>query len=280
MRRTKSSPSLQTLENLKKRAETLGQLVVSGNVEQIAEQVTQSLPKPPPKVVSIWKDFRDFAFQGSVIDLSVGIIVGGAFGKIVNSLVNDVIMPPIGMLLRGVDFANIFLLLKRGKKTMITKAKYRSLAQAKEDGAVTINIGVFLNSLINFLVLAIIVFGFVRAINKLKRKKQTKTSKECKFCYSKVDIRAIRCSYCTSSIEQDKSVESDSSDVDTNPGSTTSLTPASANTPKPSKKDLNIQEEEYSSSSDEDEGISKPGKQQYKYWKKNLKKQISRSVLE
>jgi len=152
-------------------------------------------------VVSIWKEFRDFAFAGSVIDLAVGIIIGGAFGKIVHSLVNDIIMPPIGWLLSGVDFANIFILLKRGKKNKITQSRYKSLTQAKEDGAVTINIGVFLNSILNFVVISVIIFTFVRTINKLKKKKEP-TSKQCPYCYSKIDQRAIRCAFCTSQLKE------------------------------------------------------------------------------
>src|SRR5262249_157580 len=124
--------------------------------------------------------------KGSVIDLAVGIIVGGAFGKIVNSLVNDVIIPPIGWLLSVVDLANIFVLLKRGKKHRITKSRYKSLTHAREDGAVTVNVGVFLNTVLNFVVISVIIFTFVRTINKIKRKKKPKVAL-CKHCFSYVD---------------------------------------------------------------------------------------------
>lgn len=167
--------------------------------------VYENLPKPPPKVVSIWKEFRDFAFQGSIIDLAVGIILGGAVGSVINSLVNDIVMPPIGWLLSGVDFANIFLLLKRGKKNKLTKGQYKSLSQAKEDGAVTVNVGVFLNSVLNFVVISVIIFAFVRTINQAKEDRKHKDkegkshkTKKCIYCYSKIDFRARKCPYCTS----------------------------------------------------------------------------------
>jgi len=179
----------QSLSNIQENLEALA---------SVAGEHLQNLPKPPEKVVSIWKEFRDFAFQGSVVDLSVGIILGGAFGSVISSLVNDIIMPPIGWLLSGVDFANIFVLLKRGKKNKITKGIYKSLGQAKDDGAVTVNIGVFLNSVLNFVVIAVIIFTFVRTINKVKR--QDVAKKKCEFCYSKIDCRATKCAYCTSDV--------------------------------------------------------------------------------
>jgi large conductance mechanosensitive channel len=206
----------------------------------------------------------------------VGIIVGGAFGKIVNSLVNDIIMPPIGMLLRGVDFANIFWVLKRGKKIAITKAKYKSLTQAKEDGSVTINIGVFLNSLINFLVLSVIIFTLVRFINKLKRKKQKKSSKECKYCYSKVDIRAIRCPYCTGDLAECVPL-SLSSSTSGNALLPVNENPLSAPTTPTYPDFQNILDVEDLSDDDDDDDHEDTNKIQSKYWKKNLKKQLSRT---
>lgn len=132
------------------------------------------------------------------------VITGGAFGSVVNSLVNDMIMPPIGWLLSGVDFANIFVLLKRGKKNMITRGVYKSLAQAKDDGAVTVNIGVFLNSVLNFVVISVIIFTFVRTINRVKTDSEKEhhcaNKKRCPYCFSKIDRRATRCSLCTSDI--------------------------------------------------------------------------------
>lgn len=115
-------------------------------------------------------------------------------------------MPPIGWLLSGVDFANLFMILKRGKKNTITKGKYKSLNQAKEDGAVTMNVGVFLNSLINFVVISVIIFTMVRTINNFKRQGNSKarlTMRECPYCYSEIDSRAIKCGYCTTDLPRD-----------------------------------------------------------------------------
>ena len=112
-------------------------------------------------------------------------------------------MPPIGWLLSGVDFANIFVLLKRGKKTTITKGVYKSLSQAKEDGAVTVNIGVFLNSVLNFVVISVIIFAFVRTINRVKRKEVAPT-KKCPFCYSKINPKATKCAWCGSDIPEEE----------------------------------------------------------------------------
>ena len=112
------------------------------------------------------KEFREFAVKGNVVDLAVGIIIGGAFGTIVTSLVNDVIMPPIGLLIGGVDFTNLFVTLKDGAKAA---GPYASLAEAKAAGAVTMNIGVFINAVINFLIVAWAVFLLVKGINRLRR---------------------------------------------------------------------------------------------------------------
>jgi large conductance mechanosensitive channel len=112
------------------------------------------------------KEFREFAVRGNVVDMAVGLIIGGAFGTIVTSLVNDVLMPPIGLLLGGVDFANLFVVLKEGTKAA---APYASVAQAKEAGAVTLNIGVFLNTIISFLIVAFAVFMVVRGVNAARR---------------------------------------------------------------------------------------------------------------
>lgn len=198
-----------------------------------------------------------------------------------NSLVNDVIMPPIGMLLRGVDFANIFLLLKRGKKMTITKTRYKSLSQAKEDGAVTINVGVFLNSMINFFVISVIIFVIMRTITRIKRKKHSKSGKECKFCFSRVDIRAIKCPYCTSMIESEVPSEENSvsDEESTQASASASNTPVSTSGLE-RKRNLSKEfdsKDQDDESSDEDTGIKH---KQYKYWKKNFKKQISRTVLE
>lgn len=215
-------------------------------------EVAEFLPKPPPKVVSVWKEFKKFAFQGSVLDLAVGIIVGGAFGKIVNSLVNDIIMPPIGWLLSGVDFANIFVLLKRGKKHRITKSRYKSLSHAKEDGAVTVNIGVFLNTVLNFVVISVIIFTFVRTINKIKKKK-TPSLTSCTHCYSFVDKRASKCAFCTSDI-----------------------TPAIDNKDEKTADAAATEDDEPQDEDDEDSHSKKASK---KHLKKTIKKQLTSTDL-
>jgi large conductance mechanosensitive channel len=151
--------------------------------------------------MSMSKEFKDFAMRGNVVDMAVGIIIGGAFGTIVKSLVNDVLMPPIGLLLGGVDFSNFYLVIKDGAKAA---APYAALADAKAAGAVTVNYGVFLNDVISFLIVAIAVFMLVRGINKLRRQEQAKpappTTKECPYCVSTISIKATRCPNCTSEV--------------------------------------------------------------------------------
>jgi large conductance mechanosensitive channel len=119
--------------------------------------------------MSMMKEFREFAVKGNVLDMAVGIIIGGAFGTIVKSLVNDVVMPPIGMLLGGVDFSDLFAVLRQGA----TAGPYATLAAAQEAGAVTINWGLFINSVISFLIVAWAVFMVVKSFNSLKRKEET-----------------------------------------------------------------------------------------------------------
>lgn len=147
------------------------------------------------------KEFREFAMRGNVLDMAVGIIIGAAFGTIVNSLVQDVIMPPIGLLLGNVDFSNIFVVLKEGK----VAGPYASVAAAKSAGAVTINFGVFVNTIITFLIVAFAVFLLVRTINRLKRQGQVPppvpTTKECTYCFSSIPIKATRCPQCTSELK-------------------------------------------------------------------------------
>jgi large conductance mechanosensitive channel len=144
----------------------------------------------------MFKEFREFAMRGNVLDMAVGIIIGVAFGAIVTSLVNDVIMPPIGLALGRSDFSNLFINLSGGS--------YATLVAAKEAGAVTINYGVFVNSVINFIIVAFVLFLIVRSMNKMKRKEETPaepTTKECPFCLSQISIKAIRCPHCTSQLE-------------------------------------------------------------------------------
>src|SRR3990170_6531548 len=141
----------------------------------------------------MFKEFKDFAMRGNVLDMAVGIIIGVAFGTIVTSLVSDVIMPPIGLLLGNVDFSNIFAVLREGK----TPGPYTSLAAAKTAGAVTMNVGVFMTTIINFLIVALAVFLLIRNVNRLKRQQEAPpaapTTKECSFCFTAIPIKATRC---------------------------------------------------------------------------------------
>jgi large conductance mechanosensitive channel len=146
-------------------------------------------------------EFKKFAMRGNVVDMAVGIIIGAAFGAIVKSLVDDVLMPPIGLLLGGVDFSNFFMVLKQGA----SPGPYAALADAKEAGAVTINYGVFFNAIISFLIIGFAVFLLVRAINKMQRQEKEApsepTEKKCTFCMSTIPIQAKRCPYCTSQLD-------------------------------------------------------------------------------
>jgi large conductance mechanosensitive channel len=146
------------------------------------------------------KEFREFALRGNVVDMAVGIIIGVAFGTIVKSMVDDVIMPPIGLLLGGVDFANLFILLKTGAPA----PPYTSLADAQAPGAVTLNYGLFINAVISFLIVALVMFLLVRSINRMKRGEEAPpaapTTKECPHCLSTISIKATRCAYCTSQL--------------------------------------------------------------------------------
>lgn len=147
------------------------------------------------------KEFKEFAMRGNVVDMAVGIIIGGAFGTIVKSLVDDVLMPPIGLLLGGIDFSNFFVVLKHGPNAA---PPYAALADAKAAGAVTINYGIFLNAVISFLIVAFAVFMLVRSINRLRRREEVPpaepTTKVCPYCMSTVAIKASRCPYCTSAL--------------------------------------------------------------------------------
>ena len=148
------------------------------------------------------KDFRDFIMRGNVLDMAVGIIIGAAFGTLVNSIVKDVIMPPIGLVLGNVDFTNLFAVLKQG----VTPGPYASLADAQAAGAVTINYGVFINTLVSFLIIAAVLFflirAFVQARNRMETKKEAvPATKECPYCLSNVPVKAKKCAYCTSGLE-------------------------------------------------------------------------------
>ncbi len=147
------------------------------------------------------KEFKEFAMRGNVLDMAVGIIVGAAFGSIVTSFVQDVIMPPIGLLLGNVDFSNFFLVLKEGK----VAGPYASLAAAKAAGAVSVNFGLFVNTIINFVIVAFAIFLLVRTVNKLKREEAAPapaaTTNDCPYCFSKIPIPATRCPNCTSELK-------------------------------------------------------------------------------
>ena len=145
------------------------------------------------------KGFRDFIMRGNVIDLAVAVIIGAAFTKVVNSLVEDIIMPPIGMLLGNVDFTNLFVVLKEGAKGA---APYATLADAKAAGAATLNYGLFISTIVTFLIVALVVYMMLRSIARLGPKKaeaEVKT-KECPYCRSKVPLNATKCAFCTSEL--------------------------------------------------------------------------------
>jgi large conductance mechanosensitive channel len=144
------------------------------------------------------KEFKEFAMRGNVIDLAVGIIIGAAFGGIVSSLVSDVITPPIGKLMGNVNFSDLFISLDPDKTKDIT-----SLAQAKEAGAAVIAYGSFINTVINFVIVAFCVFLLVKAMNRMKTPQVAgpATTKDCPFCLSKIPVLATRCAHCTSEIQ-------------------------------------------------------------------------------
>jgi large conductance mechanosensitive channel len=143
----------------------------------------------------MWKEFREFAARGSVLDLAVGVILGAAFGKIVTSLVNDVLMPPIGLILGGFDFKGLFVALNG--------ASYPSLAAAQAANAPTINYGVFVNTVLEFLIVAFVIFMLVRQINRMKTPAPTPAkdnSRDCPYCVSRIALKATRCPFCTSEV--------------------------------------------------------------------------------
>lgn len=146
------------------------------------------------------KEFKEFAMRGNVVDMATGIIIGGAFGTIVKSLVDDVLMPPIGLLLGGVDFTNFFVVLKEGK----TAGPYEALANAKAAGAVSINYGLFINAVISFLIVAFAIFMVIKGMNSMRRQQEAPpaepTTKPCPFCATDIPIKATRCPHCTSEL--------------------------------------------------------------------------------
>jgi large conductance mechanosensitive channel len=147
----------------------------------------------------MFREFKEFAMKGNVLDMAVGIIIGAAFGPIVKSLVNDIIMPPIGLLLGNVDFTNIFAVLKEGSKAV---GPYASVAAAQAAGAVTMNFGLFVNTIINFLIVSFAVFILVKNVNRFRKKEEeAPTKKDCPFCFSSIPIKATRCPSCTSELK-------------------------------------------------------------------------------
>ena len=140
------------------------------------------------------REFREFAMRGNLLDMAIGIVIGAAFGRIISSLVNDVIMPPIGLVLGGFDFANLFVALKGGP--------FASVAAAKAAGAPTINYGVFINTIVDFIIVAFAVFLLIRGINRARREPEAApTTKSCPYCVSTIPLAAVRCPYCTSELK-------------------------------------------------------------------------------
>ena len=145
----------------------------------------------------MWKEFKEFAMRGNVLDMAIGIIIGAAFGKIITSFVNDVLMPPIGLLLGKVDFSNLFINL--------SGRSFANVADAKAAGAATINYGLFLNTVLDFVIVAFAIFLLVRQVNRLKRQLEPPAPagpamRECPYCLSVIPAKALRCSHCTSQL--------------------------------------------------------------------------------
>ena len=149
----------------------------------------------------MFKEFKEFAMRGNVVDMAVGIIIGGAFSAIVKSLVDDVLMPPLGLLLGGVDVANFFVVLKEGAKQ---PGPYNALADAKAAGAVTLNYGLLVNAAISFLLVAFAVFLLIKGLNATRRQAEAPAAapatKECQYCTTAIPIKATRCPQCTSQL--------------------------------------------------------------------------------
>jgi large conductance mechanosensitive channel len=145
------------------------------------------------------KEFKEFAMKGNVIDMAVGIIIGAAFGTIIKSLVDDILMPPAGLLLGNVDFSNIFMVIKEGK----VAGPYASIAAAKAAGAVTVNPGVFINTIISFLIVAFSVFLVIKNVNRYKKEQSAPdpSTKDCSFCFTAIPVKATRCPNCTSELK-------------------------------------------------------------------------------
>lgn len=153
--------------------------------------------------MNIIKEFKEFAIKGNALDLAIGVIIGAAFGNIVNSLVNDIIMPPIGLIMGKVDVKGLFVDL--------SGEGFTSLTAAQEAGAPTLNYGMFLQTVLDFVIVAVVIFALVRAINRLRRPKEEEaapepTTRECPYCLSSIPIKAVRCAFCTETVEPVESV--------------------------------------------------------------------------
>lgn len=144
----------------------------------------------------MFKEFKEFAMRGNVLDMAVGIIIGAAFGKIITSFVEDLLMPPLGLLIGKVDFSNLFVNL--------TEKSFESLAAAKAAGAATINYGIFFNHVINFLIVAFAIFLLIKQVNRLKREAPAApaapNTKDCPYCFSSIALKATRCAHCTAEL--------------------------------------------------------------------------------
>lgn len=147
------------------------------------------------------KEFKEFALKGNLIDMAVGIIIGIAFGAVINSFVKDVLMPPIGLVLNS-DFSNLFLVLREG----VIPGPYASLDAARQAAAITLNYGIFINFIVNFLIIAFAMFLIVKYMNRLRKEERVPEAevKECPYCLSSIPVNARRCSYCTSNLEEKK----------------------------------------------------------------------------
>ncbi len=145
------------------------------------------------------KEFKEFIMRGNVIDMAIGIVIGVAFGTVINSAVNDIIMPPIGLLLGKVNFANLFAVLKQGS----TPPPYNTVSAAGEAGAVTLNYGLFINTIISFIIISLVIFGIIKLMNRFRKKEEPKQEelKECPYCYSSINIKAVKCPNCTADLK-------------------------------------------------------------------------------
>lgn len=154
-------------------------------------------------IKNMMNEFKQFVMRGNVLDMAVGIIIGGAFTKIVNSMVADIMMPPLGLLMGKVDFSNWFVVIKQGT----TAGPYTTMADAQAAGATTMNLGLFLNAIISFIIVAFCIFLLIKAINKLNTAKEKEevaaapTTKKCPYCCSEIPLEATRCPHCTSEIK-------------------------------------------------------------------------------